>query len=143
MNYFYSPSKNTFYNGEIKDDYYDVLDAWPADCQPVEEAIYHEFYLGCRDGFMMQPGNDGMPSWVALPPPSKEELIAAANAEKQLRISQANDYMNSKQWPGKAAIGRLSGEELAQYTLWLDYLDALSAINTSTAPDITWPPKPE
>ncbi len=31
--------------------------------------------------------------------------------------------MNSKQWPGKAAIGRLKGEELAQYNLWLDYLE--------------------
>ncbi|WP_204528018.1 tail fiber assembly protein, partial [Citrobacter cronae] len=31
----------------------------------------------------------------------------------------------------KAAIGRLKGDELAQYNLWLDYLDALEALDTS------------
>ena len=33
-------------------------------------------------------------------------------------------------------------DELAQYNLWLDYLDALDAIDTSKAPDITWPTPP-
>ncbi|EDN4425276.1 TPA: tail fiber assembly protein [Salmonella enterica] len=42
----------------------------------------------------------------------------------------------------KAAIGRLKGG-LAQYNLWLDYLDALEAVNTSSAPDINWPDPPE
>ncbi|EKQ4439699.1 tail fiber assembly protein, partial [Escherichia coli] len=51
-------------------------------------------------------------------------------------------YMNSKQWPGKAAIGRLKGEELAQYNLWLDYLDALELVDISSAPDIEWPTPP-
>ena len=37
----------------------------------------------------------------------------------------------------------IEGDELAQYNLWLDYLDALEAVNTSTAPDITWPQQPE
>jgi len=50
--------------------------------------------------------------------------------------------MSSKQWPGKAAIGRLKGDELAQYNRWLDYLDVLEAIDTSKAPNITWPDKP-
>ncbi len=50
--------------------------------------------------------------------------------------------MNSKQWRGKAAIGRLKGEELAQYNLWLDYLDALELVDTSSAPDIEWPTPP-
>ncbi|WP_139059164.1 tail fiber assembly protein, partial [Escherichia coli] len=49
---------------------------------------------------------------------------------------------HSKQWPGKAAIGRLKGEELAQYNLWLDYLDALELVDTSSAPDIEWPTPP-
>lgn len=42
----------------------------------------------------------------------------------------------------KAAIGRLKGEELAQYNLWLDYLDALELVDTSGAPDIKWPTPP-
>ncbi|MGT3892490.1 tail fiber assembly protein, partial [Escherichia coli] len=49
---------------------------------------------------------------------------------------------NSKQWPGKAAIGRLKGDELEQYNSWLDYLDALELVDTSGAPDIEWPTPP-
>ncbi|EML9218111.1 tail fiber assembly protein [Citrobacter freundii] len=66
-----------------------------------------------------------------------------AEENKLVLIAQANGYINSKQWPGKAAISRLKGEELAQYNLWLDYLDALEAIDTSSAPDINWPVSPE
>lgn len=42
----------------------------------------------------------------------------------------------------KAAICRLKGDELAQYNLWLDYLDALDAVKTTSAPDIKWPTPP-
>lgn len=76
------------------------------------------------------------------PDKTKEQLIQEANLEKEGRINSANDYMNSKQWPGKAAIGRLKGDELAQYNLWLDYLDALEAVDTSSAPNIEWPTPP-
>ena len=71
-----------------------------------------------------------------------EELIEITESERQLLINQANEYMNSKQWPGKAAIGRLKDEELALYNLWLDYLDALELVDTSSAPDIEWPTPP-
>ncbi|ENO7479190.1 tail fiber assembly protein [Citrobacter amalonaticus] len=86
---------------------------------------------------------DNMPAWVSAPPPTKVELIADAEAEKQHLIAQANAYMNSKQWPGKAAMGRLKDEEKVQYITWLDYLDALEAVDTSSAPDINWPVPPE
>ncbi|NIG74024.1 tail fiber assembly protein [Klebsiella sp. Ap-873] len=86
--------------------------------------------------------NDGMPAWIDIPPPTHDELVAIAIAQKQQRIEQANEYMNVKQWPGKAAIGRLKGNDLANYNEWLDYLDALEAVDTSTAQDISWPEKP-
>ncbi len=78
------------------------------------------------------------------PEPEKthEELVEEANAKKNSLIVSANEFMNSKQWPGKAAIGRLKGDELAQYNAWLDYLDALEVVDTSTAPDIAWPTPP-
>ncbi|AIR65082.1 tail fiber assembly protein [Cedecea neteri] len=72
-----------------------------------------------------------------------EELIASAEAEKQSRIAQANEYINNKQWPGKAAMGRLKDTEKGQYNEWLDYLDALDAVDTSFAPEIDWPVKLE
>ncbi|HBU8587222.1 TPA: tail fiber assembly protein, partial [Escherichia coli] len=85
---------------------------------------------------------DGLPAWADIPPPTREEQIASAETKKQQLINQANEYINSKQWPGKASIGRLKGEELAQYNLWLDYLDALELVDTSGAPDIEWSTPP-
>ncbi|EBU4214466.1 tail fiber assembly protein [Salmonella enterica] len=85
---------------------------------------------------------NGMPAWAGIPPPTKEELMQSAEYERQRRIDAANDFMNSKQWPGKVAIGRLKGDELVQYNFWLDYLDEVTAVDTSTAPDISWPPVP-
>lgn len=82
--------------------------------------------------------------FIAPPVPEKshQELVASAEEQKQSLINDANAYINGKQWPGKAAIGRLKTDELAQYNLWLDYLDALDAIDTSTVPDIDWPDTP-
>ncbi|WP_445439443.1 tail fiber assembly protein, partial [Citrobacter portucalensis] len=83
------------------------------------------------------------PAWVSTPPLTREQQIAVAENEKASRIAEANSFMNSKQWPGKAAIGRLTGEELSQYNAWLDYLDALEAVDTSSNGDVNWPASPE
>lgn len=84
-------------------------------------------------------------NFIAPPQPekSKEELVIEAENQKQISINYANDYINSKQWPGKAAIGRLKDAELEQYNLWLDYLDALEAIDTTKAPNVIWPVNPD
>ncbi len=37
---------------------------------------------------------------------------------------------------------RFKDDELAQYNLWLDYLDALELVDSSSAPDIEWPTPP-
>ncbi|MBW4235815.1 tail fiber assembly protein [Enterobacter roggenkampii] len=74
---------------------------------------------------------------------STDAQIKLADDEKSRLTQGANDYINSKQWPGKAAMGRLKDTEKAQYNLWLDYLDELEAVDTSSAPKINWPVPPE
>ena len=109
----------------------------------IDEVIFREyFYDTPPEGKYRCVGEDGLPAWADIPPPTREEQIASAETKKQQLINQANDYMNSRQWVGKAAIGRQKGEELAQYNLWLDYLDALELVDTSSAPDIEWPTPP-
>lgn len=80
---------------------------------------------------------------ILNPPPTQEEKIAAAYAEKKRLIDEANDFINSKQLPGKAALGRLTNAEKGMYNAWLDYLDNIEAIDPSMAPDIIWPTVPE
>ncbi|HIF3069264.1 TPA: tail fiber assembly protein [Salmonella enterica] len=83
-----------------------------------------------------------IPSVGSIPPPIHDELVAQADTQKPSRIAQANENINSKQCPSKAAIGRLNADEQAQYNLWLDYLDAPEAVDAFNAPDIKWPTPP-
>lgn len=142
MNRFvFSPSESRFYALEWRADYIDN-NRWPHDAINVSDSIYYEFSGTPPTGKQLVAVNN-MPSWGDIPPPTREELIAAADVEKQKRIDSANDYMNSKQWPGKAAIGRMKGDELAQYNLWLDYLDILNVMTISGVEAISWPVPPE
>lgn len=81
-------------------------------------------------------------AWVINEEKKKNDAIINAGNERDSLLDDANAYMNSKQWSGKAAIGRLKGDELKSYGIWLDYLDALDEIDISKAPDIIWPGKP-
>ncbi|EFE3804561.1 tail fiber assembly protein [Escherichia coli] len=143
MSYFYSPSRNAFYNRELKSDYYDALDAWPDDCIEVSDAVYQEFYLGYREGYKMVAGTDNQPSWEERPPLTHEEQVEQAEMMKQMRINEANNLINEKQWPSKLQLGRLNEMETTRFNALLDYLELLENINVSDAPDIVWPLSPE
>ncbi|MFH3517693.1 tail fiber assembly protein [Citrobacter sp. 70972423] len=140
-NFIFSALNNAFYPLELQSRYVEA-GSWPEDGIEVNDEIFKEF-TGEPPVGKVRGVEDGFPCWIDVPPPTCDELIAAAVLEKQVRTAQTNDYINDKQWPGKAAIGRLKGDELAQYNLWLDYLDALEAVDTSSAPDINWPVPPE
>ncbi|HCL6633674.1 TPA: tail fiber assembly protein [Citrobacter freundii] len=139
--YFYSAQHNSFFPLELKDDYIKGI-GWPEDAVEVTEQVYDEFSGKPPEGKVRVSGKNGMPEWGDIQAPTHDDMVAQACVEKQNRIDAANDHINSKQWPGKAAMGRLKDDEKAQYNAWLDYLDVLEAMDTSTAPDITWPTPP-
>lgn len=141
MKYVYSAVSNAFYPLDLKSSYEDA-GSWPADGVEVDDDVFATYTGTPPAGKMRGSDENSYPVWVSTPPLTREQQIAVAENEKASRIAEANSFMNSKQWPGKAAIGRLTGEELSQYNLWLDYLDELEAIDTSAAPDITWPSQP-
>ncbi|TBL34382.1 tail fiber assembly protein [Escherichia coli] len=140
--YVYSAKNNCFIEAARIEEY--EAFGWDlSDVKPVSDDVFLTFTQDrTTEGVQRAAGSDGLPCWEPLPPLTKGEMQENAEIEKQKRIFEANDYMNSKQWSGKAAIGRLKGEELAQYNLWLDYLDALELVDTSSAPDIEWPTPP-
>lgn len=73
------------------------------------------------------------------PEPTHDELVQQAELQKQTLISQANEYIDSKQWPSKLALGSLKDDEKASFNKWLDYLDALESVDPSKAQEIVWP----
>ncbi|HAM7428591.1 TPA: tail fiber assembly protein [Escherichia coli] len=140
--YFYSAKHNSFFPLELKDDYINGI-GWPEDAIEVTEQVYSEFAGEPPEGQKRVAGKNGLPEWEDIPPPTHEEIVAQAEIEKQNRTDAANGYINSNQWPGKAAMGRLKETDKARYNTWLDYLENIESVDTSTAPDITWPNPPE
>ncbi|MGT2044640.1 tail fiber assembly protein [Enterobacter hormaechei subsp. xiangfangensis] len=116
----------------------------PKEAIEISSETYEEFAgAPWPKGKILSADAEGFPTWSDAPPLTHAELVEAAKVQKQMLIDQANEYMNSKQWPGKAAIGRLKGDELVSYNLWLDYLDTLDVIKTDLAPNISWPEPPK
>lgn len=140
-NYYFSRTTLAFYPVDMLE-LYRSYDSLPDDIAPVSDEIFLTYSGTPPEGKARGANDDGQPEWVDIPPMAPEEAILLATAQKQNLIDNANEYMNSKQWPGKAAIGRLKGDELAQYNLWLNYLDALELVDTSGAPDNEWPTPP-
>lgn len=138
---FFSPGSKSFYLQELFPEYEDA-GTLPDDIIEITRETYEQFLGLHPEGKEIGADSSGRPIWINSPPPSKEDEVLMAEMKKISLVSEANTYINTHQWPGKAAIGRLKGNELEQYNLWLDYLDALELVDPSSAPDIEWPTPP-
>lgn len=85
--------------------------------------------------------SDGVFSPPPVPEPSQADLVARAEQEQTALLEVAATKIVI--WQTKLLAGRkLSESESAQLNIWLDYIDAVTAIDTSDAPDISWPEIP-
>ena len=67
--------------------------------------------------------------------------IAAAEAQRQQLLVVAQQRITV--WQTKLLMGRaLTENESSQLNIWMDYIDALEAVDVSTAPSIEWPANP-
>lgn len=78
---------------------------------------------------------------IANPPPTEEQLIEQAELQKQFLIAEVST--ETEMLRAKLALKRIKPDELELLNAWLDYLDELEAVDTTTAPDIDWPQKPQ
>ncbi|WOZ89096.1 tail fiber assembly protein [Morganella morganii] len=75
------------------------------------------------------------------PPVTKEQLIAEAEAQKRIFIAEANQ--KTQLWQTQLMLDIITDEDKASLTEWMLYVQKVQAVDTSTAPDIIWPEKPE
>ena len=79
---------------------------------------------------------------IPVPEPTREQYIAQAETHKQFLLEESRQKITF--WQTKLLMGRkLTDTESASLNAWIDYIDAVTAIDTSTAPDINWPVPPE
>lgn len=139
-NYVFSPANKTFYSLLWKEEF-DASESWPDDAVEVTDEIFAEFSSDPPFGKMLGAGKDGLPAWIDIPAPSREELIAEAEQHKSALLIEAQATISL--WQTELQLGIISDEDKASLIAWMNYIKAVQAVDTSKAPDITWPDKPE
>lgn len=79
-------------------------------------------------------------AWV-VDETTPEDPVQAATALRDTLVDEAVQYVDSKQYQGKAVRNKLTEAEGEQYDLILDYINALEALDL-TVEEIEWPKKP-
>jgi len=79
--------------------------------------------------------------WVTDADAQKSGQVAAAEQKKASLLAEAQSTISL--WQTELQLGIISDDDKASLITWMKYIQALNAVDTSTAPDIEWPLKPE
>lgn len=133
--YLFSPSTFGFYPSEMKDEYqrYGNL---PTDVIEVSDSVRDKYNFVVPNGKQLGCKN-GRPAWVDIPPPTREELIADAEATKLRLKAQANAEITWRQDAVEAGIA--TDEETATLSEWKKYRVLLMRVDTAKP---EWPTPP-
>ena len=140
--YVYSAERDAFFPVVMRD-VYESVGTWPADGVEVDDNCFKLFTDTPPDGKIRGTTGNGQPAWVDIPPPTKEQLIASAESEKQTKLAHANAL--TADWRTELALGVISDEDKSRLILWMQYIRNVKAVDTSTAATTTinWPQTPE
>lgn len=78
--------------------------------------------------------------WVTDVKAQQMADVSAANAQKAALLSNANRLTQS--WQAQLQLGIITDDDKEALTLWMRYVQTLQVVDTSKAPDITWPSSP-
>ena len=133
-NYFFDSAGFAFY---ISPDSPEI----PEDSTEISYEIYIEFAgIAWPEGKTLGADSSGMPAWVDAPPPTHEEEVEAAEQQCQQLLLKADEV--TADWRVELMLGDISEEDKEKLSAWMDYKKQVKAVDTSTAPDITWPTPP-
>ncbi|MGF2651533.1 tail fiber assembly protein [Serratia marcescens] len=139
MSYGYSATTNTFYVMEDRADYA-AFGNWPEDVKPISDAVWERFCVQGPEGKMRGADKHGLPCWVDIPPPTREQLVAASERKKARLMADATQAIAPLQ--DAEDLDMATQEEKAQRLAWKRYRVLLSRINPEEAPTIAWPQPP-
>ncbi|HHH2174871.1 TPA: tail fiber assembly protein [Yersinia enterocolitica] len=139
-NVYFSAATAGFYSEHlITDGSYD--DSLPSDIVELTTAET-ETYKGVNPPVGQMLGAiDGRPAWINLPPQTHAELVAKATARK-IQLKAVADSEIS--WRQDAVDGGYAEDnEVTELAGWKRYRVLLMRVDTSKAPNITWPVSPD
>ncbi|HGR4956341.1 TPA: tail fiber assembly protein [Klebsiella aerogenes] len=79
--------------------------------------------------------------WVTDTAAKHADEIAVAEQQRQELLSEAQQQITG--WQTELQLGIISDDDKASLISWMNYIKVVQAVDASTAPDITWPDKPE
>ncbi|HBR4776056.1 tail fiber assembly protein [Escherichia coli] len=79
--------------------------------------------------------------WVTDTKAQHAADVEAADQQKAALLAEAQTTISL--WQTELQLGIISDEDKASLIAWMKYIKAVQAVDTSKAPDITWPDKPE
>lgn len=79
-------------------------------------------------------------AWVTDEAAQQAAAMRAAKDEKSARIAEANAFTQA--WQTQLMLGIITDNDKSLLTKWMQYIQAVQAINESDAPNIDWPAKP-
>ncbi|MDM2921444.1 tail fiber assembly protein, partial [Citrobacter sp. Cpo032] len=85
--------------------------------------------------------SQNMPVWIDIPPATREELIAAAEKERQKLLVHADAVMLD--WRTELMLGEISDANRAKLSAWLAYKNEVKSWDIKTDPEnVNWPVPP-
>lgn len=138
-NYLWSPSKNAFIPAGMVEDYRNA--GWDIDeLIPVDDAVFAEYSATPPDGKIRGISATGLPEWTDAPQLTADEQIALAERKRQTLLAQANEI--TADWRTELELGMIDDDDKVKLTTWMKYIKAVKVVDTSTAPDVSWPTSP-
>lgn len=141
MKAYFVPSVPTFIPEAWRNDGTYTEDRWPSDAVLLTEEETATYWMVTPPEGKKLGVVDGKPAWVDIPPPKPEELIAIADREKASLRLLADSEISWRQ--DAVDVGIATDEETLALAEWKKYRILLMRIDTSTAPEITWPEQPK
>ncbi|GAB4593397.1 phage tail fiber assembly protein [Edwardsiella tarda] len=80
-------------------------------------------------------------AWITDAVAQHAAYIAHAEVKKSELLAEAQATISL--WQTELQLGIISNEDKDKLVAWMKYIQAINIIDTSLAPDITWPIKPE
>jgi len=99
--------------------------------------------IECNDDSCQIGGSymDGVFIPPPLPVPTHEDQVEEAEEMKTCLLKEANNFTGP--WQTQLLLGIINDADKASLTDWMKYYQNLQAVDTSAAPNIDWPTKPE
>ncbi|EFS9903341.1 tail fiber assembly protein [Salmonella enterica] len=92
-----------------------------------------------KEGLILITRSEAMA--ILNPPPTHEELIQAAEFERERLLKHADDVMLD--WRTELMLGEISDANRANLSAWLAYKNEVKAVDVTTDPEhVSWPVPP-